>query len=347
MRLVTFATGGDLRRPRLGALVGGPAGASVVDLAGAFAAWRRTESELPGAAEGVAGDTTAFEAGTFPAAMLAFLQAGEPARTAARDALAFAAQPESLSALTRIGLAFPAAAVSYLPPIPRPGKIICLGLNYRTHVLEMKREMPQYPTLFAKFANTLVGHREPIVLPSVSRQVDYEGELAVVIGRGGKHIPKERAFDSIAGFAPFNDVTARDYQRRTLQWLQGKTFDSSGPMGPAIVTLDEIAHPQTLDLTTRLNGEVMQQANTSDFIFDIPTIVAYVTQFLTLEPGDIISTGTPSGVGDARQPQVFLQPGDVVEVEIGEVGTLTNPVVAPKPEPEPGPEPQPESEADD
>lgn len=333
MRLVTFSGPGSTTEPmtgsmagdiRLGALVN----QRVVDLGGAFAAWRRTRSAGSAEAPG--------ELSIFPFTMLAFLQAGEPAREAAREALAFAAQPENLAALTRVGLAYPVAQVGFLPPILRPGKILCLGLNYRKHIEEMHGEIPEHPTFFAKLTNTLVGNRAPIVLPAVSQEFDFEGELAVVIGRRGKFIPKGRAMEYVAGYSCFNDVTARDYQRRTSQWLQGKTFDSSGPFGPAIVTLDEIpeelADPLALGVTTRLNGQVMQQSNTSDFIFDIPTTIAYVSQFLTLEPGDVISTGTPSGVGAARTPPVFLQPGDLVEVDIAGVGTLENPVVAPQTE---------------
>ena len=217
MRLVTFDVAGDMR---LGALVR----EHVVDLGGAFAAWRRTQREGDPRATG--------ELAIFPFSMLAFLQAGQPARHAAREALAFAAQPENLAALTQVGLAYPADQVSFLPPILRPGKILCLGLNYRKHIEELQFQIPQYPTFFAKYTNTLVGHRQPIVLPTVSDQVDYEGELAIVIGQRGKHIPKERAFDYVAGYACFNDVTARDYQKRTTQWLQAKTFDTSAPSVP-------------------------------------------------------------------------------------------------------------------
>ena len=191
--------------------------------------------------------------------------------------------------------------------------------------------LPQYPVLFAKFATTLIGHRRPIALPTVSNQVDYEAELALVIGRTGKDIPNtQAAFDYLAGYTIFNDVSVRDFQKHTVQWLQGKAFDGTSPIGPALVTTDEIRDPHALDITLRLNGEVMQQANTGDFIFDIPTILSYISEIMTLEPGDIIATGTPSGVGYARQPQVFLKPGDVIQVEIAELGVLENPVIAPQ-----------------
>lgn len=318
MRLVTFAVAGDAR---LGALVG----EMVVDLGGAYAAWSRV------AAPRESGDAAA-ELGIFPFTMVSFLQAGPLAREVATRALAFAAEPENLAALQRLGMAFPADHVSYLPPILRPNKIVCLGQNYRKHVEEMGRKLPEYPVLFAKFATTLTGDGQPIVLPSISDRVDYEGELALVIGRRGRNILPKETFDHIAGFAPFNDVSVRDYQHRTSQWMQGKNFDTSGPMG-AITTLDEIPHPTALELTTRLNGQVMQQANTSDFIVDIPTMISYISQIMTLEVGDIISTGTPGGVGDARKPPVYLKPGDVVQIEIEGVGALQNPVVAPQADP--------------
>jgi acylpyruvate hydrolase len=249
---------------------------------------------------------------------------------ATTEAVDFASERERLEALAILGWATPISDASFLPPILRPGKIICLGHNYRQHIAEMGSKLPEYPVIFAKFANTLIGHRQPIVLPQASSMVDYEAELAIVIGRGGRDISPEAAFDAIAGYTIFNDVSVRDYQRRTVQWLQGKTFDGTGPVGPAIVTADEIADPQALDITLRLNGEVMQHSNTGDFIFDIPTIIGYLSAIMTLEPGDIIATGTPSGVGFARDPQVFLRPGDLVQVAIDGLGVLENPVVAPQ-----------------
>jgi acylpyruvate hydrolase len=306
MRLVTFLTHDT---PRLGAQIGN----HIIDLPGSYRAWLNTGGQ----------------AGTIPAlppTMLELLQAGAAARAAAK-AIAFAAA--NLAALGAVGLAYAAESVTFLPPIPRPGKIVCLGLNYRAHIEETGRDAPQYPVLFAKFNNTLVGHRQPIVLPRVSTKVDYEAELAVVIGRAGKDIKAENAFDYIAGYTIFNDVSVRDYQRRTIQFLQGKTFDSTGPVGPALVTLDEISNPNGLDITLRLNGEVMQHSNTSDLLFDVPFIINYLSEIMTLEPGDMIATGTPGGVGSARDPQVFLKAGDKVEVEIAELGVLENPVVGP------------------
>jgi len=310
MRLVTFLAGNSTY---LGALLD----QQIVALPGAYHLWLQTSGASPSA--------------TFPTSVLALLQADAATRTLVDQVFAFASDAGNRAALAREGLLYSSSDITFLPPIPRPGKIICLGHNYRKHIAEMGRQIPQYPVLFAKFANTLIGHRQPIVLPKVSQQVDYEAELALVIGRVGKDIPQTpAAFSYLAGYTVFNDVSVRDFQKRTIQWLQGKTFDGTGPIGPALVTADEVSDPQSLDITLRLNGEVMQHANTNDFIFDIPTILSYVSQIMTLEPGDIIATGTPSGVGDARQPQVFLKPGDVVQVEIAQLGVLENPVVAPR-----------------
>lgn len=266
--------------------------------------------------------------GQQPSSVLEFLERGDKARQSVEAVWKFCSDAKRLNDLQAAGVLTPEHEVEYLPPITNPNKIICLGQNYRGHVQEMKRELPQYPTFFAKYSNTLLGHRRPFVMPAVSDKVDYEGELAIVIGRKGKNIPKEKALDYIGGYSPFNDISVRDFQRRTLQWLQGKTFDGSGPMGPALVTADEVRDPGNLDLTLRLNGTVMQHGNTSDLIFDLPTVINYISQVLTLLPGDIISTGTPEGVGFARDPQVFLKPGDKVQLEISQVGTLETPVVA-------------------
>jgi acylpyruvate hydrolase len=313
VRLVTFIANNTTR---LGVLIDG----QVLDLPGAYTVWQQGNASS---------QVRASDQQPFPTSVLALLQAGETTRAVVDHVLAFAADPDTRAGLALAGLVFPIDTVTFLPPIPRPGKIVCLGHNYRRHIAEMGSPMPQYPVLFAKFATTLIGHRQPIVLPKVSNQVDYEAELALVIGRTGKDIPNtQAAFDYLAGYTIFNDVSVRDYQRRTVQWMQGKNFDGTGPIGPALVTVDEVHDPHALDMTLRLNGEVMQQTNTSDFIFDIPTMLSYISEIMTLEPGDIIATGTPSGVGYARSPQVFLRPGDVVQVEIAELGVLENPVIA-------------------
>jgi 2-keto-4-pentenoate hydratase/2-oxohepta-3-ene-1,7-dioic acid hydratase in catechol pathway len=214
------------------------------------------------------------------------------------------------------------------PPIPDPDKIICLGLNYRSHAEEAGLKLPEVPLLFAKYRNALNGPTAPIHLPKLSQQVDYEGELAVVIGRSGKDIPAAEALNYVAGYMVLNDISARDLQMRTGQWLSGKTLDTFAPCGPALV-LNEIKDPQTLRILTRLNGEVLQDGQTKDMIFSVAESITYISQLVTLQPGDIIATGTPEGVGFKRTPPIFLQHGDLVEVEIAGIGVLKNPVVDP------------------
>jgi 2-keto-4-pentenoate hydratase/2-oxohepta-3-ene-1,7-dioic acid hydratase in catechol pathway len=213
-------------------------------------------------------------------------------------------------------------------PLQRPPKIICIGLNYREHARETKMEIPQVPTMFAKFATSVIGCGEPIVLPRNSTKPDYEAELAFVIGRHGRHIPAEKWQDYVFGYTNFNDVSARDFQMRTSQWMIGKTFDTFAPMGPAIVTADEVPDPHALDIGATINGEVLQHSNTNDLIFKIPELIAYLSSVFTLEPGDIVATGTPSGVGFARTPPRWLAPGDEVVVRVEGLGDLRNPVVA-------------------
>ena len=224
--------------------------------------------------------------------------------------------------------AVPLAEVTLRPVVPRPSKIVCVGLNYLNHVGETGREIPEYPVLFTKFAETLVGPRDPIVLPPESCQVDYEGELAVVIGRPGRRITADLALAHVAGYTIANDVTMRDFQYKTHQWLQGKAWEACTPVGPWLVTPDETGDPSTLDIALTLNGTVMQQANTSQLMFDIPVLISRISEFVTLVPGDLILTGTPGGVGFQRDPQVFLAPGDRVRVEIRGIGALDNAVVA-------------------
>ena len=218
--------------------------------------------------------------------------------------------------------------VHLLPPVPDPEKIICIGLNYRDHARETGMEIPQHPVFFAKYRNALAGPYDPIVLPRVSNRVDYEAELAVVMGKAGRHIPEERALEYVAGYMALDDVSARDFQRRTAQWIQGKTFDTFAPCGPFLVTADEVPDPHALAIRLRLNGQLMQDSGTGELIFTIPQLIAYISDIVSFAPGDIISTGTPAGVGFARKPPVYLKAGDVVEVEVEQVGTLRNPVVA-------------------
>jgi 2-keto-4-pentenoate hydratase/2-oxohepta-3-ene-1,7-dioic acid hydratase in catechol pathway len=218
----------------------------------------------------------------------------------------------------------------FLPPITDPQKIICVGLNYRDHAAESGAPIPKEPVLFSKFTTALIGHEEAIVLPRVSEEVDYEAELVLVIGRKGRNLTGADAERAIAGYTIGHDVSARDWQLKKdgKQWLAGKTFDTFAPTGPWMVTADELPDPHKLGIRLRLNGRTMQDSTTAQMIFRAADVVAYVSQVVTLMPGDLVFTGTPPGVGAARKPPVFLKPGDVVEVEIDNIGTLRNPVVA-------------------
>ena len=222
------------------------------------------------------------------------------------------------------------ASLRRLAPIPHPQKVICVGLNYADHAAETGAAVPSEPLIFNKFPTTIRADGDDIVLPSESDQVDYEAELVVVIGRGGRRIPRSEAFNHVGGYCCGHDVSARDWQKGKpgKQWLLGKSFDSFAPVGPHLVTADEIDDPGQLDIALRLNGEVMQQSNTRQLIFPVDELIAYVSQVCTLEPGDLIFTGTPPGVGMARTPPVWLKPGDVAEVEIEKIGVLRNQVVA-------------------
>jgi 2-keto-4-pentenoate hydratase/2-oxohepta-3-ene-1,7-dioic acid hydratase in catechol pathway len=213
-------------------------------------------------------------------------------------------------------------------PVPRPGKVLCIGLNYRDHAAESNMPIPEKPVLFSKFSTCLIAPGEPVVIPSTSKQVDYEAELAVVIGRRAKHVAADRAYDYVLGYTALNDVSARDFQFSDGQWQRGKSCDTFAPMGQTIITTDVITDPHKLSIKLTLNGKVMQDSNTSQLIFGVPALIEFITQSITLEPGDVIATGTPAGVGFARKPQVFLQPGDQMEVLIEGMGGLGNPVVS-------------------
>lgn len=217
-----------------------------------------------------------------------------------------------------------------LAPIPVPGKVICIGLNYRDHAEESGQPIPTEPICFSKFSSSVIGPDDPIELPSVAHKVDYEAEFVVVIGKRGKNIPREQALSYVAGYTNGNDISARDWQigRPGGQWLIGKTPDTFAPMGPYLVTSDEIADPHQLQIQLRLNGETLQNSSTKELIFKVDELIAHLSQFITLEPGDVIFTGTPPGVGAARKPPIFIKPGDVTEVEIAGLGILKNPVVA-------------------
>jgi 2-keto-4-pentenoate hydratase/2-oxohepta-3-ene-1,7-dioic acid hydratase in catechol pathway len=231
------------------------------------------------------------------------------------------------------GPVYEMAAVRLLAPIPRPPKLICIGLNYRDHALEAKMEIPKVPTIFNKFTNVVIGPGDPIVLPAASTRPDYEAEFAFVIGPGGRNIKAAQAMQHVYGYTIVNDVSARDFQLATSQWLMGKTFDTFAPMGPWLVTADEIADPHALDISleivSRESGtEHLQSSNTRELIFKIPELIEYLSTVVTLEPGDVVSTGTPAGVGFARKPPRYLKPGDEVVISIQGIGELRNPCVA-------------------
>lgn len=227
------------------------------------------------------------------------------------------------------GYAFPLEETRLGPPIPDPEKIVCLGLNYREHAEEADMDVPEAPVLFAKFRNSLVGPNDPVILPRVSQKVDYEAELAVVIGRRCKEVREEEALEYVAGYMALNDVSARDLQLQTTQWTAGKAVDTFAPCGPALVLANEVEDAQNLGIIAKVNGEVVQQGHTSTMIFPVKETIAFISSVMTLEPGDIIATGTPAGVGQSRKPPLFLKEGDVVEVEIERLGGLRNPVVGP------------------
>ena len=223
-----------------------------------------------------------------------------------------------------------ASSVVFRASVPRPSKIVCVGLNYLGHVAETGRELPEYPVLFTKFSESLVGPTDDIALPPESSQVDWEGELAIVIGTTGRRIPESQALAHVGGYSVANDVTMRDYQYKTHQWLQGKTWERSTPLGPYLVTPDEVGDVADLALTLTLNGEVMQSGNTSQLLFGVAKLISTLSEFVTLAVGDVILSGTPDGVGFRRDPKVFLHDGDVVRVDISRVGSIENRVVAEK-----------------
>lgn len=258
------------------------------------------------------------------------VDADRAVETGYSDVGALLAHPDWRSlAETADGPAHDLAGLDHAPVVPRPGKIICVGLNYGPHIREMGRELPPYPTLFAKFPEALVGARADVVLPAASGEMDWEAELAVVVGTTVRHADEAAAAAAIAGYAVLNDVTARDWQYRTLQWLQGKTFEATTPFGPELVTADEAG--EGLDLSCVVDGEQVQAANTGDLVFTPAALVAYVSTILTLNPGDVLATGTPGGVGHAREPKRYLQPGSVLATSIAGLGECRNTCVAEEP----------------
>lgn len=240
-------------------------------------------------------------------------------------AAALSAAAETLS---RVGSPIDLDQITTLPPFPSPGKIICVGLNYADHSAESGFKVPDYPTLFARFSSGLVAHNAPIIRPRLSIQLDYEGELAAVIGKSGRNIPLDRALEHVAGYSIFNDGSVRDYQTKAPQWTVGKNFDGTGAFGPIFVTSDELPPgAKGLKLQTRLNGTVVQSASTDDMIFDVASLISIISEAITLSAGDVLVTGTPAGVGLARKPQLWMKQGDVCEIEIEQIGILRNPIL--------------------
>ncbi len=265
----------------------------------------------------VIGDYVADSQGCadIPARMIDFLAAGAPALAAMQRQIGSGSQ--------RIAL----ANVKLAAPVPRPGKYLGIGLNYADHIAETGRDKPEYPTFFTKQSTCVIGPDDAIQRPKVSDKLDYEGELAFVIGKRCRHVPVDRAHEVIAGFTIANDVTVRDWQARSPTWTVGKSFDTCGPLGPWLVTADEIGNPHQLDIKTWVDGELRQSANTREMMFNCYEMAAYLTQAMTLEPGDVITTGTPAGVGVKMQPRGYLKPGQVVRIEIEGIGILSNPVI--------------------
>lgn len=248
--------------------------------------------------------------------------------------LASAATPDLRAALAQNALAslkdgasYPLKDVVLLPVIPNPDKVLCVGLNYASHVKETGREQKEHPAIFHRWNDSLIADGQPMVRPPESIRFDYEGELAVIIGKPGRRIAKENAWDHVAGYAAFNDGSVRDWQRHNIQFLPGKTWPGTGAFGPALVTPDEIEDLGAIRVQTRLNGELVQDQPVSDMIWDIPTVIAYCSTFTQLNPGDVIATGTPGGVGDKRNPPLYMKAGDIVDISCGVIGTITNRVI--------------------
>ena len=270
-----------------------------------------------------------FEPADRPTNSLAWFDMDARWLQTARDTAArLERDPSAFADARQKGLLVASADAYWFAPVPRPGKIVCVGLNYRDHAEESGLAVPKVPVIFSKFSTCVVAPGEPVVIPTTSERVDYEAELAIVIGRRAKHVTAARAYDYVLGYTAFNDVTARDFQFGDGQWQRGKSCDTFAPMGQTIVTTDEIPDPHKLRISLELNGTVMQESNTDQLIFSVPQMIEFISASITLEPGDVIATGTPAGVGFARKPPVFLKPGDKMEVDIERIGRLGNPIVA-------------------
>jgi 2-keto-4-pentenoate hydratase/2-oxohepta-3-ene-1,7-dioic acid hydratase in catechol pathway len=308
MRLISFATKEtDWKTPRMGIIIhtAGKDSGQRLDCEKLFAAHERPTNPL---------DWFDLDGRWFQAAR-------DTARRLESD-------PNAFADAKRKGWLVPSEDAYWFAPVPRPGKLVCIGLNYRDHAEESGLALPKAPVIFSKFSSCVIAPGEPIVIPPSSERVDYEAELAVVIGRRATRVTADRAYDYVLGYTALNDVTARDFQFGDGQWQRGKSCDTFAPMGQTIVTTDEITDPHALRISLTLNGAVMQDSSTSELIFRIPALIEYITASTTLEPGDVIATGTPAGVGFARKPPVFLKAGDQVEVMIERIGGVGNPVAA-------------------
>lgn len=306
MKLVNYRVGENVRAAAI-------VGDHVIDLNHAYVAMLEANGQAR--AEKVA------EA-LVPANTIEFIEGGDKSLEEAYKAIKYAQSNEESNSKIVLNQ----ESVKIEAPVLKPNKIICVGHNYREHILEMKRKLPPYPVIFAKFNNAIIGPEDTIPYSPITEQLDYEAEFTFVISKRAKNVSKEEAMDYVAGYTIVNDVTARDLQRRTLQWLQGKTLDGSAPMGPWLVTKDEIPNPHELEVVLKVNGEERQRSNTANLVFDVNYLVEFLSNIMTLEPGDVICTGTPGGVGVAREPQVFLQDEDVVRIEIDKIGVLENKV---------------------
>lgn len=260
-----------------------------------------------------------------PPNMIDFLQGGNDSMNLAKESIDFVQKNDFPEDVKRY-LHYNGLKVKLESPIQKPNKIVCVGLNYREHIEEMGREIPTIPVVFAKYNNTIIAHGDAILKPKVSDELDHEAELVFVIGKKGKYIPEENAMDHVAGYTIGNEVTIRDFQKRTKEWLQGKTFDTSLPLGPHLVTKESLPDPHNCDLVLKLNGVERQRSNTKNLVFNIPYLVHFLSTIMTLEVGDVICTGTPGGVGQARSPVSWMKEGDKVCVEIDGLGTLENPI---------------------
>lgn len=305
MKLISYSYEGDTR-------IGCVSGDQVVDLNLAYRALLESEGAIR---------ARQIAEAYVPANMVEFLEGGEESMNRARLAVDYALKSGATSSRKII---HQVSGVRVEAPVLHPRKMICVGHNYREHILEMKRELPPFPVVFAKFANTIIGPQDDIPFYPISEQLDYEAEFAFVIGKRARNVSQQEALGYVAGYTIVNDVTYRDLQRRTIEWLQGKTVEGSAPMGPWLVTADEIADPSGLDVRLTVNGEERQHSNTANLVFTVPYLVEFLSNLMTLEPGDVILTGTPGGVGVAREPQTFLKDGDIVRIEIERIGVLEN-----------------------